>query len=59
MSVLPACTYGHHICAVLSEVRKGYQCPGPGATVAVVVSSHVFAGKLNIGLLEEQQVLKH
>lgn len=39
--------------------EKDINVSGPGATVAVVVSSHVFAGKLNTGLLEEQQVLNH
>lgn len=39
--------------------EKDMNVSGSGATVVVVVSSHVFAGKLNIGLLEEQQVLNH
>lgn len=57
ISVLPAYIY-RRTTHVQYSVRpeEDINVCGPGATVAVVLSCHV-AGKLNMGLLEVQQVL--
>lgn len=34
VSVLPACVYVYHVCAMPTEVGRGHQIPGTGVTDA-------------------------